>query len=149
MKINLIVFCLLLLALPIAAQSPVVPLEVAGLRGPVTVRRDGRGIPYLDARNLHDLYLAQGYITASDRLWQMDLARRTGRGELAEVLGRLALEEDKRHRILGFSQVVEATWPLLKPAHSSRSSRRCSAGWASFSRVAIPPPTRSLAACKW
>ena len=108
----------LLLFLPalIQAQGPVVPVEVKGLNSPVLVRRDARSIPYIEAKNLRELNFAQGYVTASDRLWQMELARRTARGQLAEVLGRLALEEDKRHRKFGFAQVVEATWPLLKPA---------------------------------
>ena len=82
--------------------------KIAGLKEQVTVRRDERGIPYISARNEHDLYFAQGYVTAIDRLWQMDLLRRTARGELAEVLGRDALEEDKRHRTLGFAQAAEA-----------------------------------------
>lgn len=87
-------------------------LTIAGLRDRVTVRRDERGIPYIEAKNDEDLYFVQGYVTASDRLWQMDLLRRNERGELAEVLGagpnNTALEQDKQHRILGFSQVVNA-----------------------------------------
>jgi len=82
--------------------------QIAGLRDRVTVRRDERGIPYIEAKNDTDLYFAQGYVTASDRLWQMDFLRRTARGELAEVLGSLALEEDKSHRRFGFTQVAEA-----------------------------------------
>jgi penicillin amidase len=72
------------------------------------IRRDERGIPYVAAKNDEDLYFAQGYITATDRLWQMDLLRRTVRGELAEIFGRVALEEDKRLRIYGFAQVAKA-----------------------------------------
>lgn len=83
-------------------------IQIAGLRERVTVRRDERGIPYIEAKNDADLYFAQGYVTASDRLWQMDLGRRSARGELAEVLGSTALEEDKRHRRFGFAQVAEA-----------------------------------------
>lgn len=83
-------------------------IQIAGLRDRVTVRRDERGIPYIEAKNDEDLYFAQGYVTASDRLWQMDLGRRTARGELAEILGNLALEEDKRHRRFGFAQLAEA-----------------------------------------
>src|SRR3989441_7988146 len=87
-------------------------LALAGLRDRVTVRRDERGIPYIEAKNDEDLYFAQGFVTASDRLWQMDLLRRTERGELAEVLGAgpnsVVLAQDKQHRTLGFSQVVDA-----------------------------------------
>ena len=83
-------------------------LAVAGLRDRVTIRRDERGIPYIEAKNDADLYFAQGYVVASDRLWQMDLLRRNERGELAEVLGNAVLEQDKQHRTLGFAQEVEA-----------------------------------------
>ena len=90
-------------------------LKVAGLKAAVTVRRDERGIPYIAASNDEDLYFAQGYVTASDRLWQMDLFRRSARGELAEVLGKDALEEDKRHRTLGFAQAAEAEAAQASP----------------------------------
>lgn len=82
-------------------------LAVASLRGEVTIRRDERGIPFIEATNEADLYLAQGYATASDRLWQMDFLRRTARGELAEVFGPGAVEVDKLHRIYGFTRVAE------------------------------------------
>src|SRR5215467_1312510 len=80
-------------------------VKLKGLRDNVVIRRDDRGIPYIEAKNYEDLFFAQGYATASDRLWQMDLLRRTARGELAEVLGSAALEQDKQHRTLGFAQV--------------------------------------------
>jgi penicillin amidase len=90
-----------------AADETTKTLALAGLHDSVTVRRDERGIPYIEAKNDDDLYFAQGYITASDRLWQMDLLRRSERGELAEVLGTAVLEQDKQHRTLGLSQEVE------------------------------------------
>jgi penicillin amidase len=90
-------------------------LKVDGLRASVMVRRDERGIPYISATNDDDLYFAQGYVTASDRLWQMDLFRRSARGELAEVLGREALEGDKRHRTLGFALAAEAEAAQASP----------------------------------
>ncbi|MEJ7578321.1 MAG: penicillin acylase family protein [Pyrinomonadaceae bacterium] len=90
------------------AQVNSTTIRLAGLRAPVTVRRDERGIPYIEAANENDLYFAQGYATAQDRLWQMDLLRRTARGELAEIFGRAALEGDKRHRIYNFAGVAEA-----------------------------------------
>jgi penicillin G amidase len=85
------------------------------LRERVTVRRDERGIPYIEAANETDLYFAQGYVTASDRLWQMDLVRRSARGELAEIFGKPALDEDKRHRIYGFAKVAEAEIASASP----------------------------------
>ena len=89
------------------AQMPTQTLSVAGLKDKVTVRRDIRAIPYIEANSDADLYFAQGYVTASDRLWQMDLYRRVARGETAELFGKIALEEDKRWRRFGFSQIVE------------------------------------------
>ena len=94
---------------PVAfVQDKATELRLAGLKGSVTVRRDGRAIPYIEAANEEDLYFAQGYVTASDRLWQMDLLRRTGRGELSEIFGRDALEEDKQYRTFGFAKLSES-----------------------------------------
>jgi acyl-homoserine lactone acylase PvdQ len=95
--------------------APAAPLQLRGLRRPAIVRRDERGIPYIEAENEHDLYFAQGYVTASDRLWQMELLRRTARGELAEILGKAALEEDKRRRTYGFTRVAEQSLNRAAP----------------------------------
>src|SRR5438270_13315081 len=53
-------------------------LQVNGLHAPVTVTRDGHGVPTIEASSLDDLFFAQGYVTAQDRLWQMDILRRAG-----------------------------------------------------------------------
>jgi len=90
-------------------------LKVEGLKESVTVRRDARWIPYIEAKNDADLYFAQGYITASDRLWQMDLLRRTGRGELAEIFGKQALDEDKRWRKFGFPKIADESLQIMNP----------------------------------
>ncbi len=73
---------------------------VGGLRSAVMVTRDAQGVPSITAGNLHDALFAQGYVTASDRLWQMDALRRHGAGELAEILGSSMVEHDRRQRIL-------------------------------------------------
>src|ERR1043165_5184527 len=99
-----------------AAQLAESKLSIAGLHADVRVRRDKRGVPYIEAANEADLYFAQGYATAQDRLWQMDLLRRTARGELAEVLGPLALDQDKQHRTYGFGALADATTAQLAPA---------------------------------
>src|SRR6516162_5773602 len=62
-------------------------MQLAGLAGPVMVTRDSLGVPSISAGTLHDLFFAQGYVTAQDRLWQMDMTRRFASGDLAEVLG--------------------------------------------------------------
>lgn len=98
-----------------SAQQSTNQVSISGLRQSVTVRRDDRGIPYIEAANDEDLYFAQGYVTASDRLWQMDLMRRNVRGELAEIFGQNALAEDKRHRTLGLGRVVDETARTLPP----------------------------------
>src|SRR5207253_10593682 len=74
-----------------AQISASTPVQLEGLRAPVKIRRDERGIPYIEAANDDDLYFAQGYVTAGDRLWQMDLLRRTVRGELSEIFGQATL----------------------------------------------------------
>jgi len=98
-----------------AAPAPPPTAAVQGLKKGVTVRRDERGIPYIEADDELDLYFAQGYVTASDRLWQMDLLRRTARGELSELFGRVTLEEDKRRRTYGFARVADANAAQAPP----------------------------------
>lgn len=94
-------------------------LQLKGLKDRVVIRRDERGIPYIEAKNDEDLFFAQGYATATDRLWQMDLFRRNARGELSEVLpnvpGSPALDQDKLHRTLGFAKVAEAEAAQASP----------------------------------
>src|ERR1035441_4453215 len=75
-------------------------LRVFGLSAPVTVECDARGVPHIRANSLDDLVFAQGYITAQDRLWQMDLLRRHAAGTLAAILGRTMLEHDRLQRTL-------------------------------------------------
>src|SRR5580765_5732307 len=60
-------------------------ISVAGLQAPVSVVRDTHGVPHITAAKLEDLFFAQGYVTAQDRLWQMDLTRRAVGGEMAEI----------------------------------------------------------------
>jgi penicillin G amidase len=76
-------------------------LQVQGLSAPVTVTRDVHGVPTIEASNLDDLFFAQCYVTAQDRLWQMDIMRRFASGELSEILGAKTLKLDREQRILG------------------------------------------------
>jgi penicillin G amidase len=76
-------------------------LHVQGLSAPVTVSRDARGVPTIDAANLADLFFAQGYVTAQDRMFEMDGMRRYAAGDLSEIIGENMLEHDRRQRILG------------------------------------------------
>lgn len=122
-------------------------ITMTGLRERVTVRRDERGIPYIEATNDEDLYFVQGYVTAGDRLWQMDLLRRTERGELAEVLGSAALEQDKQHRTLGLTQVVDAEVANASPlarAVLEAYARGVNAYIASLDNKTMPPEFQIL-----
>jgi penicillin amidase len=128
-------------------QANTKALTLAGLQDRVTVRRDERGIPYIEAKNEADLYFAQGYVTAGDRLWQMDLLRRSERGELAEVLGSATLEQDKQHRILGFGQEVEAEFAAAAPASRAlleAYARGVNAYIASLDARSLPPEFQIL-----
>src|SRR6185369_15461281 len=60
-------------------------ISLSGLQAPVSVIRDAQGVPHITAAKLEDLFFAQGYVTAQDRLWQMDLTRRAVGGEMAEI----------------------------------------------------------------
>jgi penicillin amidase len=121
--------------------------QLAGLRGTVTVRRDERGIPYIEATNDDDLYFAQGYMTASDRLWQMDLQRRSARGELAEIFGQGALSQDKLHRTFGFGRMIDEAAAHLDPqfnAAMTAYAKGVNAYISSLTDQTTPPEFRIL-----
>jgi len=84
-------------------------ISIAGIIEPVTVIRDEMGIPHIKAANENDLYVAQGYIQAQDRLFQMDLSRRQASGRLSEVVGEAAVDNDKYFRTLGLRRAAEAS----------------------------------------
>jgi len=93
------------------AHSPLPPLDgtisVTGLSAPVSVTRDRQGVPTIEATTLRDLFFAQGYVTAADRLFQMDFLRRAAAGELSEVVGEVALNHDRQQRILGLRSAAQ------------------------------------------
>src|ERR1700712_998171 len=84
-------------------------LKLTGLLQRVIIRYDENRIPHIFALNDHDLYYAQGYVTARDRLWQMDIQTRSASGRLAEVIGPQALETDSYHRRMGMTYGAENT----------------------------------------
>src|SRR5579864_8018198 len=95
-------------------------LRIAGLLAPVTVVRDAHGAPTIDAASFSDLFFAQGYVTAQDRLFQMDGMRRFAAGELSEVFGSGYLEHDRQQRILGLKVVAQKTVESLPAEDRSR-----------------------------
>jgi penicillin G amidase len=146
---NYLVFAVLFFVFSTAcyAQAPTPTLSIAGLKDSVTVRRDGRGIPYIEAKNEADLYFAQGFVTAQDRLWQMDLFRRVARGETAEIFGKIVLEEDRRWRKFGFAQIAEESWKLARPEIRTAMesyARGVNAYLATLDEKSLPPEFQIL-----
>ncbi|WP_442497868.1 penicillin acylase family protein [Methylobacter sp. sgz302048] len=91
--------------------------RVQGLSAPVTVVSDSHGIPVIKAGDRADALRALGYVTARDRLFQMDLMRRKNAGRLAELFGQIAVNNDIRARTYGFSRVAKAVVAKLPQAH--------------------------------
>ncbi|MGB7331983.1 MAG: penicillin acylase family protein, partial [Terriglobales bacterium] len=83
-------------------------VAVPGISSQVRVVRDEHGVPTIEAATLEDLFFAQGYVTAQDRLWQMDMMRRAAAGELSEVIGDDTVKMDREERILGLRLAAEA-----------------------------------------
>lgn len=136
---------------PAPQKEAPLAIQIKGIKDRVVIHRDERGIPYVEAQNDEDLYFGQGYATAADRLWQMDLFRRTARGELAEVLGagpnNAALEQDKLHRTYGFAQVTEAEVANASPrarAMLEAYARGVNAYAASLDPKSMPPEFQIL-----
>jgi len=82
-------------------------LAVPGLGAAVQVTRDVNGITQIAASSTHDLFFAQGFVHASERLWQMEVWRRAGAGRLAEILGSAALPQDEFIRTLNWRGAAE------------------------------------------
>ena len=88
-------------------------LIVAGLEAPVEVIRDRWGVPHIYAESKHDLFFAQGFVHAQDRLWQMEFSRRAGSGALSAFLGEDLLEFDRFFRAVGLRRASEGEWQRM------------------------------------
>jgi penicillin G amidase len=88
-------------------------LRIPALQAAVQVLRDHWGVPHVYAENEHDLFIAQGYVHAQDRLWQMEFQRHLGHGRLSELVGAVALDTDRYLRILGFSRIAQREAEIL------------------------------------
>jgi penicillin amidase len=112
--------CLIVLivgAVSVRAQFPKTDgeLQLPGLQARVEVLRDSYGIPHIYAENPHDLFMAQGFVEAQDRFWQMEFWRRIGTGRLSEILGESGLETDKFVRTIGWHRTAEEEIELMDP----------------------------------
>ncbi|MBI5302846.1 MAG: penicillin acylase family protein [Chloroflexi bacterium] len=81
-------------------------LQVKGVQARVEIVRDTMGIPHIYAANQDDLFFAQGYVQAQDRLWQMDYNRHIGRGTLSEMFGAATIKEDRFLRTMGLARAA-------------------------------------------
>ncbi|MBN2005374.1 MAG: MFS transporter [Anaerolineae bacterium] len=88
-------------------------IKVDGLTAPVKVLRDAYGIPQIYAENEHDLFFAQGYVHAQDRLWQMETMRRLGNGTMSAAVGKRSVSKDLYYRALGLRRVAEESWEKM------------------------------------
>lgn len=116
MRRSAVCLLLLVLPLPVLAQDDLgTPLQVPGLSDTVRLLRDGHHIPHIFAKNDPDALFTLGWVHAQDRLFQMDVLRRTFSGTLAELVGEAALESDVQLRTLGLRRAAEASLPALTP----------------------------------
>ena len=90
-------------------------LVVDDLSAPVEIVRDRWGVPHIYAQTARDAFLAQGYVHAQDRLFQLEYSRLLARGTLAEALGPAALEADRWSRVIGFWRAAERDVAALAP----------------------------------
>jgi penicillin amidase len=115
-------------------------LTLAGLEAPVEIRFDSRARPYVQAATLGDAFFTQGFLHASERLWQMELLTRAGRGRLAEVLGRALLETDRELWRTGVPQLAARLEASADPATRERVARYVGGVNAALDGLAARPP---------
>ncbi|MFY7065396.1 penicillin acylase family protein [Nocardiopsis changdeensis] len=90
-------------------------IALPGLNAEVTVLRDEYGVPHVYAGDAHDLFMAQGYVHAQDRFWEMDFRRHVTSGRTAELFGEAQVETDVYLRTMGWRHVAEQEYELLEP----------------------------------
>ncbi|MDF1501207.1 MAG: penicillin acylase family protein [Anaerolineales bacterium] len=90
-------------------------IKLTGLDAPVEVYRDEHGIPHIYASTTHDLFMAQGFVHAQDRFWQMEFSRRIGNGTLSEIMGPATLDSDRFIRTLGWHRTAQMEIEQLGP----------------------------------
>jgi penicillin G amidase len=114
-------------------------IELPGLHGRVTVRRDRWGVPHIEASDIDDLFFAGGFCHAQDRLWQMDFYRRVVRGRVSEFAGPETLPVDRLMLTLGIRRVAEQEVEELDPELRPRYQRFCDGVNAAAAAAPAPP----------
>lgn len=113
LRATLVAACALLIPRALHSADPPpsgATIAVTGLAGPVEILTDRWGIPHLKARSLSDLYFAWGFTIARDRLWQLEVARRGGRGRMWEWLGNSTLRADGGAQLFELGERAERIW---------------------------------------
>ncbi|MDE0150608.1 MAG: penicillin acylase family protein [Rhodospirillaceae bacterium] len=116
-------------------------VTVAGIEKPVSIVRDGRGIPYIYAETESDAWFALGYVHAQDRLFQMEMQRRAGQGRLAEIIGPPGLRADRLFRTLGLYRRAQDSVKHLTPGQL-KTLEAYAAGvnqWMKTRKGTLPP----------
>ncbi len=88
-------------------------LHVPGLKSKAEVVRDPMGVPHIYANNLDDLFFANGYVHAQDRLWQMEYNRRVGNGTLSDIFGSVTIQQDRYLRTIGLDRSAHADYGVM------------------------------------
>ncbi len=120
------------------AQQSSETLHLAGLKQPVDILVDHWGVPHIYAANEADLFFAQGFNVARDRLFQIDLWRRRGLGELAEVFGPAFVEQDKAARLFLYRGDMKKEWAAYSPDAESIATQ-FAAGVNAYIQLACSP----------
>ena len=119
-----------------------------GCSAPVTVTRDQWGIPHIVAANTDDLFFAQGFVQAQDRLFQMDLWKRSVQGRLSEVLGANFIQRDSMTRRIQFRGDLEREWASYGP-ETRRIAVAFTSGINAWVRIARRDPPEEFAVAGW
>ncbi|HLM55157.1 MAG TPA: penicillin acylase family protein [Pyrinomonadaceae bacterium] len=119
-RVTLLMLFVVVPKLRASVPRPARDAELKGLDGPVVVTLDEFGVPTIEARSRLDALRALGYVSARDRLFQMDLLRRGAAGRLTEVFGKGALETDTAQRVVGCNRVAAEIFSRL-PAEQKES----------------------------
>ncbi|MDT9685734.1 penicillin acylase family protein [Streptomyces sp. TRM76323] len=113
-------------------------LQLAGLSGPVDVKRDGYGVPQIYASTDEDLFRAQGYVQAQDRFWEMDVRRHMTAGRLSEMLGKDMVDTDAFLRTLGWHRVAKEEYDEVLSEETKKNLRAYADGVNAYLKDKAP-----------
>ncbi|SED13224.1 penicillin amidase [Streptomyces sp. KS_5] len=103
-------------------------ITLKGLSGPVDVKRDDYGIPQIYASSDEDLFMAQGFVQAQDRFWEMDVRRHMTSGRLSEMFGKSQVDNDEFLRTLGWDRIAKQEYDKTLSASTKKYLQAYAAG---------------------